>query len=210
MSIAIDPLHLQYFRKNRQIEFENLLPELAIRQIDSLFEKKVAALKGQLPVPLKVGFDLWRNQEELKKIICSVKFAKMAGQLMEVEKIRYGFSQLLTSNCFCDDFTYLHRKSCIKNLFCGLCICLEPSSEPENPFFPTEKGHGIFFDIDCDFFLRFPKTKGQYLFIFYATSNSYYSYEIEDPLNLFFREMGYEHGDRLKENLHPSYSWMLL
>ncbi len=210
MSIAIDPHHLHYFRKNRQIEFENLVSSSEIGLINTIIKKKVENAKGALPLPLKEGFDLWRTHEELKKLIAGKKFAKMSGQLMEVQKLRFGYSQFLSSNCYSDEYSYVHRKSCIQELIVGLCICLEPSPTPENPYFPSEKGHGIFFEIDPDFFLRYPKSRGEYLFIFYTHPSATYSFQPEDPLNGFFRVLGYEHGDRLKETLNPSYSWMLI
>lgn len=209
MSIIIDPLHLQHFKNHHEIEFENFFSNSNIELIKSKFKKRVKDSAYQKPYPLKAGFDLWRDYTEVKKVICSIKIAKMAGQLIGKTKLRFAFSQYLDSDCFCNEFAFLKRKSCIQELICGLCICLEPSKEPENPFFSTEKGNAIFFEIEEeDFYLRFPKTDGKYLFVFFANKNSCFTHQVQDPLNSFFRELGYEQGDRLKETLNPSFSWM--
>ncbi|MCH9634476.1 MAG: hypothetical protein S4CHLAM7_12280 [Chlamydiae bacterium] len=208
MSISIDSSHLAYFRQNHQIEFENLLKESEIRSILTTFKNKFDAYESSHS--LQKGFDLWREHDELKPIITSKRLAKVTGQLMETEKLRFGFSQFISSKCYSDDFSFLYRKSCIKDFTCGLCICLKPSSEQENPFFPTKPGNGIIFEIDTDFYLRYPKSEGAYLFILYTHVSAIFLHQMDDPLNIFFRELGYENGDRLKETLNPSFSWMLV
>lgn len=206
MSIIIDAAHLQHFKKNHSIEFENILSESQIQLILAHFS--VRASHYSPPYPLKVGFNHWREDVEVEKIICSYKLAKLAGQLMDRMQLRFGFSQYLSRKCYCNDFAFLNRKSCIKEFIGGLCICLEPTQEPENPYFPMQKGNAIFFEMDEEFYLRFPKTEGKYLFIFYAHPKASYTHQSQDPLNPLFRELGYEQGDRLKAPLNPSFSWM--
>ena len=206
MSVALDPEQLRYFQNKGLIEFEALLSPNQIQTLKQVFSNH---LKGE-KLPLKQGFDLWRKEPELKKIVTQKIWAQLAGQLIQKNKIRLGATQALTSKCYEDHLAFQNRKSCIRDFLCGLCLCIEPTDEPENPYFPTTSGNGIFFRFDEDFYLRFPKTKGAYLFIFYSTYKAAFSHQSDDPLNLAFRSLGYENGDYLKEEKNPSFTWMNL
>lgn len=210
MSIGIDNEQLHFFRKNRKIEFEDFLSKRDIQALEAGFKKIVDESRLDPPYPLKLGFDIHRKVSSLKPLITRKKYAHLAAQLMEKERLRFGFSQYLSRACYDNHFAYQHSKSCIRHFQCGICLCLEASDEPENPYFPKEAGSAVFFDIDDDFYIKFPKTKGTFIFIFYANPKAFFAHSSSDPMNAHFRSLGYEHGDHLKESLNPSYSWMVL
>ena len=157
------------------------------------------------------GFDLWRKDSSLKNIICSPSLAKIAGQLKNLHELRYAYSQYLSPKCFSNQATFLYRKSFVKELVCGICLCIKPAEEPENPFFPKEAQSALFFDIDPDFLLRFPRTTGEYLFIFFADYKArFYIQEEESEQQTLFKRLGYHHGEFLRDEHNPSFRRILL
>lgn len=207
MPFSVAKEHIQFFNHHLKIEFENLL---------NLNQLKTVLSAILFPEPkhaesLKWGFDLWRRYSNLKSILCNSKFATIAGQLKNRPELRFGFSQYLSSACFSDTDSFLYRKSCIKNLICGLCLCIMPSKELESPFFPTNPGAGLFFDIDSDFYLKFPQTTGKYFFIFYADPKArFYLQEEESEHQACFKQLGYQHGDFLNDETNPLFKRIVL
>lgn len=207
MPLSVATEHIQFFNQNSRIEFENLLNLNQLKTL-SICVRDIAAKKSHA---LSLGFDLWRREPSLKPIICSSNLAKIAGQLKNLHELRYAYSQYLSSNCYDNEATFLYRKSFIKELVCGVCLCLKPSSEPESPFFSHEARSALFFDIDPDFHLRFPKTRGEYLFIFFAEYKArFYLQNEENPHQTLFRKLGYHHGEFLMDKHNPSFRQILL
>ena len=207
MPFSVDSSHIKFFNQNSKIEFENLLN---LNQLKTLKEalKKVKATQNH---SLSNGFELWRSNLNLKPILCRSSFAKIAGQLKNLRQLRYGYSQYLGPDCYSDETSFLYRKSFIKELVCGLCLCIAPSEEPESPFFPDEEGSGIFFDMDPDFLLKFPKSSGKYIYIFFADYRArFYLQDETSSHQTYFKKLGYHHGDFLRDELNPSFDQILL
>lgn len=208
MSFSVAKEHVQFFNQNSQIEFEGLLNS---QQILSLSKVVDTLFKPSAQGKLTPGIDLWREHQTLKPILCSNKLATIAGQLTNNTALRYGFSQVVSSSCYSDTETFLYRKSILTKIVCGLCLCIKPSKEPASPFFPTEEGAGIYFDIDPDFYLRFPKSDGVYLFIFYTGLKA--RFYMQDDLTeheSYFKKLGYKNGDFLTDSRHPSFTSIVL
>lgn len=207
MPFSVASEHIRFFSQNSKIEFENLLN---LNQLKTL-KQSIARLQKADEHSLSWGFDLWRKEPALKAIFCSPSLATIAGQLKNLPKLRYGYSQYLSANCFSNETSLLYRKSCIKELSVGLCLCLEPAAEPESPFFPLHALSGLYFDIDDDFFLKFPYTTGKYIFIFYADIQArFYLQESPDPHQIELKKLGYKHGDFLAEQINPSFDRIVL
>ncbi|MCH9632084.1 MAG: hypothetical protein S4CHLAM6_04080 [Chlamydiae bacterium] len=207
MPFSVENEHIKFFNQHSAVEFVNLLN---LNQ-HKILSSTIGMNKNEKDHSLIWGFDLWRTNSQLKPILCSTAFAKIAGQLKNMPKLRYAYSQYLGPDCFSKDATFLSRKSFIKELVCGLCLCIKPATDPENPLFPLEERAGVFFDIDSDFLLRFSKTSGQYLFIFFAEYKArFYIQEKETPHQTVFKKLGYHHGEFLRDELNPSFDRILL
>lgn len=201
MPLGVAPEHIQYFNQNSKIEFENLLNSNQLKNLIEYLDSCSSKTSS-----LRLGFDIWRDVPFLKGLICSSKWAKIAGQLSNEKELRFAYSQCISATIYSDKTSLLYRKSCIKDLIIGLCLCLKPAKEPESPFFPSGEKRGLFFHIDDDFYLKFPKTSGKYLFIFYGKIDSrYYLQDEENEIEHFFKELGYTNGDFLKDELNPAY-----
>ncbi len=203
MTILIESSQLKYFKQNGQIEFESFFSSQSAKSIKNYFTHFSSNQ------PLIVGFDIWRKDPLFKKDLCSPKHPQILMQLLEIPKIRYGFSQYIGPQCQNSEVTLLSRKSCIQTLVGGVCIALKDIDESENPFCPTQEGSAIFFKMDEDFYLRYPQAKGEYLWIFFTSPKAFFLHQPEDPLYSFFRQLGYEHGDSLKETLNPLFQWKI-
>lgn len=201
MQPLVDPSQLKYFKYNGQIEFEDFFSPEQMKPIQEYFTP-FSSIQ-----PLAFGFDLWRKNPQFKKDFCSSLAPSLLMQLLEVPKIRYGFSQYIGPHCQNSEITLMPRKSCVYPLIGGLCIALSETEKPETPFCPTKPGHAIFFKMDEDFYLRYPKAEGEYLWLFYTHPKAFFTHQPEDPLHAAFRHLGYEHGDSLKDILNPTYTW---
>lgn len=193
--------HINFFNENSKIEFENLITpdqlKILLRTIHRLLPPDQHHLEG--------GFELWRKEPLLKPLICGPAFAKIVGQLKNTPQLRFGYSQFLSSECYDNDYSFFSKKSCIKDLICGLCLCLKPAIEAESPFFPQKELSGLFFNIDKEFLLKMPKTTGQYLFIFYANFKARFYKQDDNVMEENFQRLGYHNGDFLKESVNQSY-----
>lgn len=207
MPFSVSTEHIQFFNQNSKIEFENLLNLDQLKILNQTF----SSMRFPTGHALISGFETWRDHPKIKNIVCRAAFAKLAAQLKNLNQIRYGFSQYLGPKCYSDEDSFLFRKSFIKELVCGVCFCLKEEKEPQSPFFPEKAQSAIFFDIDEDFFLKFPKTSGEYLFIFYADHKArFYIQEQYQEFEAYYKKLGYQHGDFLRDSMHQSYEHILL
>ncbi len=203
MPFCVASEDLQFFQRYSKIEFDDIFNSHQIQTLNHGIEQK----KPPAAPCLQWGFDLWRENETLKPIICARNLAQVAGQLKNLTQLRFGFSQFLGPRCYDNDTSLLYRKSFIKELLIGVCICLKPAKEAESPFFPTTAGHALFFDVDPDFFLKFPLTSGNFLFIFYADFKARFCRQEEQtPLYQGFQKLNYQHGDFLNDENNPPFA----
>ena len=201
MHFSVSSEHTQHFNHHSEIEFENLFNSSQLKILLTTL-----SLMKPTPPNLKWGLYAWRKEASLKPFMTSASFGKIAGQLKNCSDIRFAYSQYLGPDCYSDKTTLLYRKSCIKELLIGLCICLESNETIESPFFPKKAGDGLFFNIDDDFYLRFPSVKGKYLFIFYCDIKArFFIQEESNEVQQAFRTLGYSNGDFLNNKLNPSY-----
>lgn len=209
MAKALDNQHLHYFSQNDQIEFEDFFrPELYTSFNNSL--RPIEDKNPPFNSKLLNGFDLWRRFNSLKNLTCHLSTAQVLGELLNLKELIYGFSFILSDQFYDNDYALLAKKCVIQNLVGGVCICLKEATKKENPYFPTKENSAVFFKIDEEFFLRFFKTDGEYLFIFFTDKWGAFSHQADDLLSRHFRKLGYESVARLKRSLNPFYSLMIV
>ncbi len=144
--------HRDFFQKNGWIEFEDLVSQQLLEQVNRAVDRTVA---DRLTNPdgktapfssekhYLAGRDLWRADPLLKKFISQAKFAEIAVELTEKIPLRLGFDQLfprlceslyekepsyLYSSFLKEDYT-LQEASCLSGLAVGIMLSLGPCSE---------------------------------------------------------------------------------
>ncbi|MBA3817152.1 MAG: hypothetical protein H0X29_11680 [Parachlamydiaceae bacterium] len=154
MKFAVAKEHRDFFNKYFRIEFNKLF---SAEQCHQLMAERLVILSERLKVSkanfkttsvnsnFMAGFDLWRGNGALKKIILQKSLAEIAADLLEVRALRIGYDQLIPSlpkiaifepndayNNWLSQTSTLHERSSIQGLMAGLIICIKaPVAEVE-------------------------------------------------------------------------------
>jgi hypothetical protein len=220
MRFAITADHRDFFTKNRYIEFEGILPldqaALLKKHIEETIAKRLRISPEKLqeknaPELYFSGYDLWRDNEEIKKIAHKQAFASLASELMQTVPLRYGFDQYFaTYKCNAAspyDLPFsLQDISCIYPLAGGLLLPLQDLSSPPTFFpLPLKAGDGLF--ISSTFALPWPhlfSTCGLCFFlIVFAAAKAFFRADSHDPHAVSLKKLGYVFNDQLKDAIHP-------
>ena len=177
------------------------------------------------------GFDLWRANPLLKKVILQKNLAQISADLLEARSLRIGYDQLIpslpsTTAAIQDDpyqmwlgqTSSLQEICSIQGVVSGLILCIkapqdalsiaesEIKTATEAPsLFSTTLGNGVYFTADSplDFSDLAARSGYAYLLITYAKNTSVYCKKENDPHTNAFRQLGYNFGDRLSDRHHP-------
>lgn len=227
MKFIIDTNHLEFFGKNHYIEFESLLSEQELLDINKQLpealaaaihlHKKVVSLTPENKFNL--GRDLWRLNPLFNKLARKKPLAELAAQLIQRKHLRLGFDQFLPGIAsthaqtpyirFLNSTKSLEEISSFQEILGGWIVCLKSSdlvSEVKSSFFPVKQGNGVFIDpktpIAFSELLNYPNN--QYLLITYLNPTPVYILNEHDPHTHFAKNFGYSYGDKLKEKDHPT------
>lgn len=224
MHFAVAREHLEFFHTNRFIEFENLLTDKEIQDLEAHLKTVMGKRLHTAPEHLShvdlqtfylQGYDTWREDPEIKKYALKPQLATLASNLTKVCPIRIGFDQVFrfcsNTSPFFETPSTLNQLSCIQGLVCGCILNISsPSTVPENttlPFTPISRkaGSGIFFRPDLPLSLDslFSTPNSMQLLITYAHDRSLYTYQQTDLHTHTLKNLDYVFGDRLKDSSHP-------
>jgi hypothetical protein len=219
MRFTITADHREFFHKNLFIELEEILPS---DQVIALKENAEKTIAGRLHIPkaklsfqpskaiFQAGYDLWRDNEAIKKITHKQALASLASELFQVTPIRYGFDQyfLMTQDATspismpCS----LAQISCLSPLAGALILTLENLATPISDFpFPQKAGHGLY--ISPSLPLPWPHLFSQkglsFLLIAFAENKTFFHPNPQDPHASALKKLGYAFNDLLSDSLHP-------
>jgi hypothetical protein len=240
MKFAIAKEHRDFFQKKGMIEFEELLPtdQLALlnRTIDEALsnrlDKPQEHMKMQLSEALFLeGRDLWRSNEQLRKLVCQPRLAQIASELIEKKALRLGYTQFFPSNYevqYDRDYKGIYRHfiqqnidlqsvSCLENVACGLMLCLskpdqvkpvadiKEEEEKGMDIFPWQPGQVVYFqpEVLVDWQKLSRHSGFRFFLIVYTEAYSHYLLRPEDPHTHFLKHQGYVFNDKLVDRLHP-------
>lgn len=195
-----------FFQKNRFIEIEGLLPLEKIAQIEKLSELTLAQRTSSENSFLQ-GYDLWRDNQELKEILHKRSLIKIIAELFNTFPLRIAFDQYLHTTFPPPIPTTwaLEELSCIKPLAGSLLIPLS-CVHPLKSHFPfPQKGNVLF--LAPDYPIPWPLLFGleglKLLMVHFAPEKALYQQEIRDPHQHVLKKWGYVFGDRLRNQHHP-------
>jgi hypothetical protein len=219
MRFALTADHCAFFNKNAFIELEGVL---SLDQLADLKKNAEEALAARLRVPTAqinkrstselflAGYDLWRDNEGIKKITQKNTFARLALELFQTSSLRYGFDQLIYTaqgapSVFSEPYT-LQEISCLHPLAGALILPLEDLAHPL-PFFPLpiDRGNGLFISpsLPIPWPELFATPKLRLLMIVYAMKKTHFRPDTRDPHAAHLKKLGYAFNDPLKNSLHP-------
>ncbi len=156
MRYEVSQAQVFYFEANKTILFEDAYPNI-------IYPNR--------------GYDLWRTDPEIKKIVCNKEFGAIIFQLTKVRPIRLLFDRVVERE------TVDLMKSSFQGILIGALI--RPDSltffSPETPFIVEERA----------------------LLVVYGTLDSVFTYKKGDPFAKNTQNQGYTYGDRLKSDDYP-------
>lgn len=213
MKFAVSSDQKDYFRKNGLIPFNNLLNESELVKINQGIDEMLKAQKKKhltSQEQFSVGRDLWRQNEEIKKIVLGRRLSHLAFELLQKKPLRLAFDQLLPEasstvlekeRYFKEDVTFQEISS-ISNLQGIFLLCIKTfGDETAN----IEAGSGYFFLPGTVFpFASFTPSKNcRFLLVGYGDPYSQYLHVTNDPQVHYLKKLGYVFGDHLNDSLHP-------
>ena len=104
MKFIVDNAHREFFQENGWIEFEGVVGLDActaiLSSIQQVFRRRGAPRKASLPgdtdTLFKAGRDVWRDDPELKRVICHRTLSEIVSELVEIKPLRLAYDQLLS------------------------------------------------------------------------------------------------------------------
>lgn len=230
MKFALDTNHLDFFEKNHYIEFNSLLADNELKEMQIHLEDALwqSARLPKKRTPLSadnqflLGHDLSRHSPYLRKMVSKRIWAEIASQLIQKKTLRLGYDQLFpglpppsrhpTDSAyvrFTEVSKTLAQISSIQDVLCGLILCIKSpdstSEQPAHKAFPLSQGNGIF--IHPKYPIPFQELNispdALYLLIAYINDSAVYILGEQDPHVHFLKSLDYAFGDKLKEKTHP-------
>lgn len=215
MRFALTSDHRDFFIKNHYIEFEGLFPEDQIALLKKSAQETMASrLKDKSANEfILAGYDLWRNNGVIKKIVLKSAVAKLASDLFQATPLRCAFDQYLCTEqksapIFSEPCS-LQETSCLSPLAGALILPLQEREEPL-PFFPLplKRGNGLF--VSPTLPIPWQKLLGEpeigLLMIAYGMEKTFFRADTRDPRAVHLKKMGYAFNDLLKNATHPTFS----
>lgn len=230
MKSAIIKEHRDFFQKNGLIEFEDFLTEDQVQAFNESINQAIGQ-RTNLPAErwrhlssdqlFLQGRDLWRHNDELRKLTCQPRFAQIAAELIEQKPLRLGYTQLLSvrqteassqptvSAQFFQQQASLNEVSCLSEVACGLLLCLSASDEEKESkgldIFPKMPGHAVFFQptLNLPWDAIYQHIGQRFYLITYTYLVSHYQLQPKDPHTHVLKHLGYVFNDKLLDRLNP-------
>lgn len=202
----------EFFQKHRFLEIEGLLPLAKLIQIEKLSEETLTKRLGSKNSPLEIflqGYDLWRDNKELKEILHKRSFIKIIADLFNTFPLRIAFDQYLKASSLAPPIQAtwaLEELSCIKPLAGSVLIPLS-FSKPLKSHFPFPQKIGNILCLAPDYPIPWPLLFAledlKLLLVSFAPEKALYQAEIRDPHQHALKKWGYVFGDNLHHQHHP-------
>ncbi len=231
MRFAIVGDHREHFRRHGWVEFEELLTKEDVSalngMVDAVMSKRLGVRAGELALgaseALQHGRDLWRDDPQIRKIVCRRRFAEVASNLLERRSMRLAYDQLLVRGSLhheegkpsdiLSSISTLSEVSAVQGVVGALILSLKGEaglSDSAAPFLPSAPGFGLFLSaahpiqwkslLEDDFL---GEASSRYLMIVYAEAKALYILNTRDPHVHRAKGWGLVFGDRLEEPTFP-------
>jgi hypothetical protein len=217
MRLAITPDHKEFFNKNGYLELEGLLSVSMVADIKKSIEETIAA---RLKVPVaklstqpaaslfQAGYDLWRDNEVVKRVAQKKDFALLASELFQLTSLRLAFDAYVcaTNGSPFPERLTLQETSCLSPLAGALILPLTDLLQPIPLFsMPLNAGNGLF--ISPSLPIPWPElfaTEGLcFLIIAFSNRRTLFCPDTRDPHAVNLKRLGYVFNDKLSDSLHP-------
>jgi hypothetical protein len=192
MQTHLTAQQIRHFAQFGWIEFEEFLPKESCTTFSESIKKTLnRRVKKRWPTAeelYKAGRDVWRDDASLKKTLCSKNFSSSVSSLSNKTPLLLACDQWIPEGTTLSPLNMEEHLS-FQGLICGALLSLDGD----------KAGHIRFCHPD-----RLPLFEnGAQLVIAYGNLQTVYIHNPKDPCNSYFKELGYNFGDRLNTTLHP-------
>ncbi|MBS0628614.1 MAG: hypothetical protein JSS30_00135 [Verrucomicrobia bacterium] len=177
MRYTITSTQLNFFRKEGQIEFEDLYSSIEIVTLKALLEQTLAVAN--------TGRDLHRGNAPLLDALHTSRLGQVASGLFGKKRLRFVFTQF---GNFFEGVRPIEQISSMTET-CGGCVL------------NLHTGVATFYS--AQFPLDFAKLEPPYLLVVFATDKARYRLQDSDPCTHLLKRLGYGFGDLITEETHP-------
>jgi hypothetical protein len=204
MRFVLASEHREFFSKNRFIEFEDLIADVATinSEFDVVLMERLKKLpQSRTPQELfKVGRDVWRKYS---KLTCKRGLAEIAASLFHQKTVRLAYDQILktteqTGSPLMHNLS-LQQASCFQPILGGVIVRISHDPSPP-PMTPIKVGSGLFLhpDLPLPWTSFFQNPNQTLLLIVYAPEKTLYILNKDDPHTHELKREGYAFGDRIQ------------
>jgi len=196
MRYILKPDHREQLYREGRVEFEELLSGEELASLNALIASDLDPLDR-----VEAGFDLWRQQGDIARLVKRRPIAEIASDLFGTRPIRLAFDQLLLPGPFSGHAPVsIEQISPVGGVVGGLILLLEePRAEVAG--YPSRAGNGTFVRATHPISLTAPAPA---LLIVYCGKRPQYLYNAGAPQAHRLKKLGYVFGDLLKEESHPT------
>ncbi len=211
MKFSLSDSFRNFFLKNGLLEIEDILSqEEADTLLQLISEKAPSTLYPELQA---AGKDLWKINDEVKKLLIKSRIGEIAGFLFKKRPIRLAFTQTFIprtsqSLSFTENYS-IEDISSVDPVLGGVFICLNNSEETisqELPDFKNQtKGSAIFFSAKYPIpFKDLILQQGlQGILVCFSPVKIRYKLQPLDKTTHFLKKLGYTFGDLIEEKDAP-------
>ena len=210
MKLSLSDSFRSFFNKNKILEIEDILPSADIDTLDKITD---TLLSKKTKSSFAEGRNLWKKNEQHKKVLSSSKAGEIISFLLKKKPVRLAYTQVLTGKAdkelpFSEDHT-LEDISSADPILGGAILCLRSSTEKNEEDLPDllkqTEGNIIFFSKDHP--IPFPQLLAQegYQGILIVFAPHKVRYKLQ-PLDIHTHELkkhGYVFGDLLSQEEAP-------
>ncbi len=178
-----------------QLDYIFLLPNFVERPSSELYQ---------------AGYDLWRDNDTIKKTAQKNTFAMLASELFQVLPLRYAFDQYIyttkgSPSPLSESFS-LQDTSCLSPLAGALILPLEDLIQPLSFFpLPVKAGSGLY--ISPSLPIPWPQLFSvpglRFIVIAFAMDKTFFRADTRDKHAVHLKKLGYAFNDLLHNSLHP-------
>lgn len=198
MKYAILDAHINYFRQNGFIEFEDILSIQNLENLKNDLEKK-SIMNTSFDSSRR---DLFRSSDAIKKIAFNTTITSILKSLTKRQSLRLIFDQIFLKKDNTLKTFSLSPSTSFQGLIGGIIINIDPNQITSNNL--NKKYSSIFINDTISINLEniFLDSEA-FLLIAYGELKTVYKHNQSDHETNSIKKFGYSFGDVLKDETHP-------
>lgn len=190
MRYTLLPEHREVFHREGLVQFVDLFTKEEIVALQEAIDRRCG--EGPAVERVERGFDLWREEELVARLVRRRSLAETAADLFKTVPLRLAFDQLLLPGVFADQAPQtLEQITPIGGVVGAVLIPLEGESI----------GYATYLRATTPICWN---RREATLLVAYCESRAQYLYNPGAPQAHRLKKMGYVFGDRLREESHPT------